>query len=111
MANKGNYYKGRTKEWFLERGYACDFVERYRRIFKDGTIIHLKQDLFGADGIAMNGREIIFWNSKFGTASDTEGIKEMLRFPYPSFVKRWIVHWQLRAREPKIIDVGEAVRI
>jgi len=110
MANRGNYYKKKTKEWFLDRGYACDYVERYRKFFRDGQIFHIKEDLFGADGIALNGREIIFWNSKFGKASDTEGVKEMLKFPYPSFVKRWIVHWELRAKEPRITDVGEMVK-
>jgi len=108
MSNKGNYYKQKTKKWFIDEGWACDFCERYRRFMVDGKVTHIKQDLFGADGIAMDGERIVFWNSKFGKSSISGGIKEMARFPYPPCVTRWIVHWEKGAKQPTIVDVGEA---
>jgi hypothetical protein len=101
-AQKGNYYKLKTKKWFLDKGYACEYLEKMQRIFTKKGIIFIKKDVFGADGVAMNKDEIIFWNSKFGRSNISAGIKEFEQFPYPKSVKRWVVVWGLREREPEI---------
>jgi len=106
--NKGQTFKVKTKKWFIERGYACEYAELLRTIFLGpGKLLYQKKDLFGADGIAMNGHEIIFWNSKATDQSHhvREGIEEFNKFPFPPFVKRWLVVWTTRVKEPTIYDV------
>jgi len=111
--DKGNYYKRKTKKWFIKQGYWCDYVERLQRIVtydkftKEPKVIFVKQDLAGADLLAMNGEELIFANSKLGRKNIAEGLKEFAKFPYPPFVKRWLVVWEVRAREPEIIEYEE----
>ena len=104
--NKGNYYKIKTRRWFEKKGYICEYLEKLQRIVtKQGKILYVKKDLLGADGIAMNGEEVIFWNSKKGRSNVAKGIKEFMKYPYPSCVKKWIVVWEDRKREPEIIEV------
>jgi len=103
--NKGNYYKLRTKKWFLDKGYYCDYLEKYQRIFSKGRVIFIKKDLAGADGFAMNGDSIIFWQCKLNRSHIAEGIKGFKQFPYPNTVDKWIIVWKPRAKEPEIIEV------
>lgn len=112
--NRGNYYKLRTRNWFRKKGYDCELSEKlYPIIDKDKItgetklIGYRKSDIFGSDMIAMNGEEIIFANSKFGRQNITEGLKEFAKYPFPSCVKRWVVVWEFRAREPEIIEYEE----
>lgn len=105
---KGNYYKIRTKNWFIKKGYQCELLERLNRIYlpKTKQIIFQKKDVFGADGLAMNKEEIIFWNAKFGKKNIASGIKEFKKFEFPSFVKLWLIVWEYRKREPEIVEVN-----
>ena len=107
--NKGNYYKIKTKNWFESKGYFVDLLERVQRIYdkKNNKVIFIKKDIAGADGFAMNENEIIFWNSKFGKSSQSRGIKEFKKYPFPKFVKLWLVCWEKRQREPEIVEVNE----
>jgi hypothetical protein len=110
MKSTGQYYKQRSKDFFVKQGYAVDYCERLNRIFlKDkNKIIWVKKDLFGADLIAMRIDEIIFINSKFGHSNIAAGIKEMARFPYPPFVRRVLAVWEKGDHAPEIVDVAEA---
>lgn len=105
--NKGNYYKMKTKVWFKKKGYECEYLEKLQRIVNKGKIIYIKKDIWGADGIAMNNKEIIFWNSKKGKTNISKGIKEFQKYPYPSHIKRWLIIWEERIREPEIIEISE----
>ena len=67
----------------------------------------VKKDVFGADGLSMDGKEMIFWNAKLGKKNVAQGIKEFQAFPYPLDIIRWVVIWEPRAREPEIVNVGE----
>ena len=80
--NKGQYYKLKTKKWFLAKGYMCEYLEKLQRIVtKDKKIIWVKRDIFSADGIAMKENELIFWNAKYGKKNVAKGIKEFLKYP------------------------------
>ena len=92
-------------------------------------MLYRKKDLFGSDGIAMNGSEIIFWNSK-ATVNESvaksklvHGAHEFDAFKYPPFVKRWLVVWEpvqverlqkdgtvkiitKSPKEPKIVEIN-----
>ena len=105
-AKKGQYYKRKTKLWFIEKGWATEYVERMQVIHaKAGKLVYIKKDLWGADGCSMNGKEIIFWNSKFGRLHINDGIEEFKKYPYPPQVQRWLVVWEKGVKEPEIINV------
>jgi len=103
--NKGSYYKMRTKKWFEKKGYFTDYLEKSQRIFTKGKVIFIKRDVAGADGLAMNKKEMIFWQSKLNSENIASAIKEFHKFPYPSFIQRWIVVWTIRAKEPQIVEI------
>lgn len=102
---KGTYYRLKTKKWFKEKGYFCEYLEKTQRIYTKGKVIFIKRDIAGADGLAMNEKEIIFWQAKLNTANIASAIKEFHKFPYPDIVQRWIVVWTSRVREPQIVEV------
>jgi hypothetical protein len=108
--NKGTTYRYKTKRWFETLGYWTDYLEKNQRLFISGKIIFIKKDVAGADGISMNGKEIIFWQSKFNAEQLSnhipEAIREFAKFPYPNAenIKLWIVAWKYRQRLPLIID-------
>jgi hypothetical protein len=105
--SQGNLYKKKSKDWFIKKGYDCEYLEIYIRKGR----FYAKRDLFGSDGMAMNGNEIIFWNSK-----STENIgkrrnefikkanEEFGRFRFPTGVRRQLLLWPLGAKEPEIIE-------
>lgn len=120
--NRGNYYKRKTKEWMEKEGYVCEYLEKLQRIYttekakdkkgkeiKKGKIIYIKRDLFGADLLCLGKGDIIFIQVKSGKKDTGINIKkayeEFNKYPFPEYVKRWIVVWRERAREPEIIEV------
>lgn len=105
-AQKGNYYKLKTKKWFELKGYECEYLEKLQRIFTKGKVIWIKRDLFGADILAMKKPdEMIFCQVKLGKSHVAEAYKEFAKHQFPDFVKLWIVVWEVRAKEPEIISV------
>jgi hypothetical protein len=114
MSNKGNYYKYKTKQWLTKKGYCCDYLEKLQRVYSKGQLIYVKKDLFGADLIAFNKDELIFIQVKSGKRTTGINIKkainEFLKYPFPDFVKLWIVIWRPKESEPEIIDVKELIK-
>lgn len=121
-AKKGNAYKYKTKKFFIENGYECEYTEKVQ-YFKKGPsspMIFLKKDLFGSDGIAMNEKEIIFWNSKCLFESDLEPskldsicadtVKDFAKHKIPNlpFVSMKLVLWQPR-KKPLFVDLTSEV--
>ena len=41
--NKGSYYKYKTKKWFIEKGYFCEYLEINQRLYIKGKIIKLPE--------------------------------------------------------------------
>ena len=109
-ASKGTYYRNRTKEFFEKAGYHVVLLEKLQRIYVRGRVVFKKQDVWGSDGMMSDGKELIFWNSKFGRDHIAEGIKEFNDYPWPSSIKLWIVVWEYRAREPDIISVPRSTQ-
>lgn len=106
MKNKGTYYRWKTKKWFEEKGYSVEYLETYRRIVRDSKVVLIKKDIFGADMVAMDGKEIVFANSVFGRKNISKHVKEFLKYPFPPQVEKWIVVWEKGKREPEIIEIG-----
>ena len=110
---RGNYFKVKTRKYFEDLGYETQITEFVcGRIIAPGKIIYCKKDVFSSDGISMNGKEIIFWNSKHTLTGDTamekwRGKKGFETHKFPLSVKRQVVIWQPRQKVPTIINVDE----
>lgn len=103
---KGSYYRLKTKKWLEKDGFKVENLEISQRIFtKDKKVIFIKKDLWGADLLASNGVQLIVIQNKANKGDISKGIKELKSAPWPAFVKRWVVFWEYRAREPEIIEV------
>lgn len=109
--SKGNYYKLKTKKYLESLGYETQLVEfMTTRPIGVGKFIYIKKDVFSSDGISMNGKEIIFWNSKHCTTGDKnnietqfrEAFKKYARHNFPSNVKVAVYMWYPRVKNPEI---------
>lgn len=95
----GDKDKTRTRDWYRSQGYDCEYAELKRTIFLgQGKFVFQTNDIFASDGIAMNGKEIVFWNSK-GRAGKKKGtlgssLRKFNSFQFPDFVTREIVVWE-----------------
>lgn len=109
--SRGNYYKKRTQQYYEKLGYETQITEfMCGRQIAPNKIIYIKKDVFSADGISMNGEEIIFWNSKHTITGDIamEKYRGKLAFnkhKFPSTIKRQLVIWQPRQKIPTIIEL------
>lgn len=109
--SRGNYYKTKTKDWYEKQGYTVQITEfMCGRVIGQGKIIYCKKDVFGSDGISMNGTDIIFWNSKHTLTGDiavekSRGKKEFEKYPFPKSVKKQLVIWQPRKKVPDVFDI------
>lgn len=102
---KGNYYKYKTKEWLVKEGYVVEYFEKNQRIVTGDRTIFIKRDMWGADVVAMNTESIVFVQVKLNKNNVADAIKEFTKYPYPPFVKRWVVVWTPKQREPEIVEV------
>ena len=110
--SRRNYYKRKTKEYYEKLGYTTQLTEFLTtRFIGAGKVIYVKKDVFGSDGISMNGEEIIFWNSKHSTGTKksrgemiSHGKQDFNKFPFPKSVKRQLVVWELR-KKPEVVDL------
>ena len=114
---RGNYYKRKTKKWYESQGYTVQLTEFMCATMIGKKCIYRKIDIFGSDGIAMNGQDIIFWNSKhvgddaeFAKASYQNQVrkakKEFELYPFPKHVHRAIIMWHMRKKQPEVIEVS-----
>ena len=101
---KGNYYRKKTINFLEKQGYEVEILEKNQRLMKNGRVLFIRRDIWGSDLIAKNEDEIIFIQCKTNRGDIAKGIKELNRTHWPSFVKRWVVIWTPRAREPEVID-------
>jgi len=106
---KGNYYKRKTKEWYEKQGFTVQLTEFTCSLAIKGRTIYRKIDIFGSDGIAMNGKEIIFWNSKATDPTREQGVAKMKseaklefqKYPFPPSVILEAVVWEPK-KKPQV---------
>lgn len=105
--SKGNYYRLRTRKWLEKDGYVVFNMEQRQRIFNPKTkqVFFIARDIAGSDLMAMNGVDLIFVQVKSNKGHINQGLIELAKFPFPKFVKRWVVFWKPRAREPLIEEL------
>lgn len=112
-ASRGQYYKGRTKEWLESTGWTVGFMERVNWIVRPGARpLPVKQDQFGADLIGVNDAAIVFVQSKFYGTDDRRNAHQLKlaaelfrRYPCPPGAKQWIAIWTKGAKAPRIVEV------
>jgi hypothetical protein len=107
-ASKGNYYKLKTRDWLAEKGYIVDVIEKLKSQFIPATkrVIYQKKDVLGADLIAVNDHETILVNSVFSKTHVAAHVKEFKKYPAGG-CRRWVVVWEIRVKEPEIIEVDK----
>ena len=87
-------------------GFKVENLEKSQRIFTDDKkVIFIKRDLWGADLICSNGKELIVIQNKTDKGDVSKGIRELKTAPWPDFVKKWVVIWPFKGREPEIVEV------
>lgn len=99
---RGNANRLKTKKWYEKQGYDCAVVEQAKFWNFRGRRFVSKKDAFGADLVAMNGEEIIFIQCKSKDPKLAECRREFAKWQYPKFVKKVVVSWKPRAREPRV---------
>ena len=90
-----------------------DIVEKTQRIVtKDDKgkqfVLFQKKDLWGADLVARNREELIWVQVKSNKGDIGRGIKQLSEdenWPDSDVVKRWVICWEPRVREPEIVEV------
>lgn len=102
-SKKGQYYKLKTKKWLESKGYQVVFLEQLKLIHIPGRpVIPVKRDQMGSDLMAVSDEELIFVQVKLGKANVSAARKEFDKFVFPDFCKKWIVTWEVRAKEPEV---------
>lgn len=107
--SQGNYCKNKSRTYFESLGYIVQLTEvSYTVPIGGGKVIWKKKDIFGTDGIAMNGKETIFWNSKraekeeYVSSRKSECKKEFEKYPFSPDVKVCAIIWVPRKKQPYI---------
>ena len=90
---RGNISRNKTKKYYEARGWQVQKAEQSTFFFFGGRPRIKKQDLFGADLLAMNGEEIVFIQVKTGKPQMAECRKEFAKYAFPPFVKKVVVCW------------------
>lgn len=110
---KGRYYLLKTRDYLKGLGYQVEIVEKTQRIVtRDDKgkqfVLFSKKDLWGGDLVARNKEELIWVQVKSNKGDIGRGIKQLSEDDeWPESVKRWVMYWEPRAKEPEIIEVVE----
>ena len=102
---KGNISRNKTKKWYEARGYQVAVIEQSRYWTFGGRMWAKTQDAFASDLLAMSDKEIIFIQCKSREPRIAECKRAFAKYDFPPFVKKVVVSWAFRAREPRIIEI------
>ena len=111
---KDYYYLRKTIDYFKERGYEVEKLEKTYRVYDEekDSVIFVKRDIFCSDLLAMNENEVIFIQLKTNKSDISKGIKAYKRMKRPVGrwnIKFWVVSWEKRKKNPIIVDVDEVL--
>lgn len=102
-------------KFFENEGYSVARIEHNQSIWvkpdpkkgeTKGHIIYIKTDLWGGDIVAAHqeNNEILWIQVKANKKHVSDGLKALIDSPLPQCVKKIVVHWQPRARQPDIYE-------
>ena len=107
-AEKGQYTKLKTRDYFVACGYEVVLIEQLRTIRRGNRLIYQKRDTLGADMICVNDKETLLVNAVLGSSNVSKHKSEYLNHKKGN-CKRIICVWQPYERTPKLINVDEKV--
>lgn len=102
---KGVRERTKTKKWLEAQGYIVDVSEVNKICFFNNRTMAVHRDLFGSDLIAMDGKDIIFIQCKSNSDKFQGAKREFESYPFPPQVKKWVVWWEPRAKQPIIKSI------
>jgi len=102
--NTGKRDKKKTLDWFRDHGFTAEYVETLMWVGGPRRI-PIKKDLFGADGVAFDKDNFIFWNSTT-RAQVAAHVREFRKFKMPAPIRQLVVIWTPRVKEPAMIDAA-----
>lgn len=95
---KGNYYKYKTKKYFVDRGYVVEYSEMY---LNKGKFM-VKKDLFFSDLIAVRSDRVIFIQSKVNKKNLADARTKYKTLSVPPNVYKVIIIWEPKIKTPTI---------
>ena len=106
-AKRGAYYKSRTRRWLEQRGWQVADMEVVRWVGA-AERFPVKRDQFGSDLLAVDHRGVVFIQVKGGksaTGNFPAARRAFSEHVFPAGIRRWVVAWAPRAREPRIVEM------
>lgn len=115
-AQRGSYYKARTKRWLESKGYQVADLEKMHWIFRSGQpALATKRDQFASDLLAVSARAVIFVQVKGASAARgnfPDARRKFESFHFPPWTRQWVIAWPSGSRSPRIVEMrsvhGEA---
>jgi hypothetical protein len=112
-AQRGSYYKARTKRWLESKGYQVADLEKMHWIFanrggRSEPMIPVKRDQFGSDLLAVSARSVIFVQVKGASAARgnfPDARRRFATFQFPPWTRQWVIAWPARSRVPRIVEM------
>jgi len=104
-AEKGAYYKRRTKQYLERQGYQVAYLEQVLWVWTPKGRVPVKRDQFASDLLAVDTRDVVFIQVRGGVSRRDQLAKArdgFGQFAFPIGTQQWIVMWKPRAREPEI---------
>ncbi len=113
-AQRGAYFKARTKVWLERHGWQVADLEIVRWVGGNvsGVRFPVKRDQFASDLLAINADHILMVQVKSGkTAPKTiaPALRAFKAFTFPPGVSCVVLAWQSGARSPSAHFLGEAI--
>ncbi len=102
----GNRNKNKTIKWLIGKGYNALNCELNKICYFGGRLVAVHKDLLGADCLCWNDKEFILIQCKTSKTDVSKARKEFEKYKLPDFIKKWVVLWRPRAKEPKITECG-----
>ena len=98
----GNRNKLKAKKYFESKGYFVVNCELNKICYFGGRLVCVHKDLLGADLLLLHKEkdEIIFVQVKTNKQDILDGVYEFEKYPFPECVKKWVVLFEPRIKEP-----------
>lgn len=98
----GNDRRNRTRKHFEALGYDVAVVEQAKFFNFGGRMWCKKQDTFGADLLAINGKEVVAIQCKTNTPQITASKREFERWKWPGSVRKIVACWKKKKNRLEI---------
>ena len=107
-SSRGAYYKTRSKDWLLKRGYPVADMEIVRTNHTPNGVFSTKKDQWGSDLVYMDALDVVFVQTKGGgkpTATLIKDAEEAFgEVKWATHSRRELHIWRPRKRAPEVIE-------